>query len=161
MPSKPDSSPDLILSSPIHFPQEFKDWLPDYVAQNIPMIPYTAVFGSKQNIAKSGQFIATSESTGSGTYADMATVGPQVTNLVDGSYIFMFGAYARARAAVMYNGVTPSDDYSIRGIEGEMAMGRAQLKTMKNNHLNSAKLQYKAGAAFSRRWLIALRVGTG
>lgn len=153
--------PDKVLGAPIFFPKEFKDWMTDYVATNIPMIPFTSVFGAALNIAKSGSFIAASESTTSAAYADMATVGPQITNLVDGSYIFMFGAYARARAAVNYNGTTPSDDYSIRGVEGQMAMSRAQLKTVKNNNVNSAKVQYKAGAPFARRWLIALRVGAG
>lgn len=150
-----------LLEAPIFFPPEFKDWLADYVATNIPMIPYSNVLGARLNIARSADFIATSESTGSSSYTDLATVGPQLQNIVDGTFIFFYGAQCRSRMAPSYNAATPSDNESLRGTEGEIAMSRVSLKVMKNNNLNSVKLQYKTGAAFARRWLVALRIGTG
>lgn len=152
---------DKVLSTPLFFPAAFKEWLSDYVATNIPLIPYGQVLGTRVNTAKSASFIATSESTGSASYTDLATVGPEIKNIADGTYVIFFGANCRSRCAVMINSTEAVDNDSLRGTEGQISMGRTLFKTLKNNHVNSAKMRYKTGAAFKDRWMVLLRVGTG
>jgi hypothetical protein len=148
-----------LLSRPLFFPEEFKTWLQDYVSVNIPMIPYSHVFGSRINIARSGNYVAASESTTSTSYTDLATVGPLLTNLANGTYLIGYGANNRAYASLSVNGATPLDADGIHCHEIVSAGARWSLQSMNSNNQNTVKVQYKSGWAHSKRWLVAMRVG--
>ena len=148
-----------MLGNPILFPKEFKSWLADFLATNIPMIPFSHVFGAKVNIARSGDFVATSESTTSASYTNLATDGPGLTNLADGTYLIAWGVTSRQRSSISVNGATPSDDDSLIATECGPAGARMKIVSMKNEHNNSVKIQYKNGT-FSKRWITVIRIGS-
>jgi hypothetical protein len=167
----PADQPDLdkLLGVPIFFPDEFKTWLADYVATNIPLIPFQSFLGARLNIARSGDYIATEEGTTSASYVDLATVGPQITGLVNGVYLALYGARLNATdfagMSISVNGGTPSDDDMISsGQAGTMARG--SVFNLQQDHNNSLRIKYKnihGGLTknFSNRWLVAIRVSTG
>jgi hypothetical protein len=156
--SIPDGAP--LLSEPIHFPDKFKSWLLDYFAVNPPSIPFSHIFGSQLNLARSGDFVGTSQAGLSSTaYVDIATVGPQVTDVADGKYLVMYGAHCRDRTSLSVNGATPTDADSLYGKESTPPGARMKIVSVQNDNLNTFKLQYKGTRNFSRRWLTIVRIG--
>ncbi len=150
-----------LLSHPLHFPDEFKRWMGDYITVNVPLIPFSHIFGSKVNIARSGNYVAASETPSvPGTYGDMTTVGPQITGLADGKYLFAYGFKSRGQGSLSFNGSTPEDDDSLEATESVPTTGRLIMKTLQNNDNNTVKVQYKGVRAFQDRWLMAIRVGS-
>ena len=158
-----------LLGSPLDFPQPFKDWLQDYVALQLPLIPYKNFLGAKLNIAKSSAYIAASEGTLSATYTDLTTVGPTITGLVDGQYVFLYGAHVNANDlawfSISINGAAASDDQGAM-TSWQATLVRAHLATVKNANSNSVQMKYRNGhggttKSFSNRWLAAIRVATG
>lgn len=147
-----------LLSHPLHFPDEFKRWMGDFITTNIPMIPFSHIFGAKVNLAKSGDYIATAE-TMPASYGDCATPGPLVTGLADGRYLIAYGHKARNRCAPSYNESTPIDDDANQGNESVPNTGRLIVKTLKNKDNNTVKLQYAGGGTTQDRWLVVIRVG--
>jgi hypothetical protein len=149
-----------LLSEPIVFPDQFKNWLLDYFAVNPPQIPFSQIFGSRLNVARSGDFIATAEAgTSTTAYHDLATVGPLLENVADGKYLVTYGAHSRDSTSLSVNGSTPSDDDRIYGKEFAPAGVRSKIVSVSNNHENTFKLQYKGTRTFSRRWLTIVRIG--
>jgi hypothetical protein len=162
-PLSPEALTDMQqkLSAPILFPKEFKQWLTDYVATNIPMIPFSQIFGSHLNLARSGDHISASESKTATSYGDLTTVGPQLTGLGAGTYLIMYGAYGRAKASISFNGAAASDDDSFYTIEGSTAGARGRFKSFaddKGGAGNTLCMKYKNGT-FSNRWLFVIRLG--
>ncbi len=151
---------ELLLSHPLHFPDEFKRWMGDFVATNVPMIPFSHIFGSRVNIARSGNTIITAETAPGGTYGDMATVGPQITDIADGKYLLMYGARGRDRTSISVNGATAVDDDSIWGEEAGPSAGRMKIVSMNNDNLNTVCLKYKGSGTISHRWLTIMRLGS-
>ncbi len=147
-----------LLSHPLHFPDEFKRWLGDFVSVNIPMIPFSHIFGAKVNLARSGDYIAASETKATSGYGDLPTVGPQITNLADGKYLFAFGIKSRQKASLSYNGSAPSDEESITANESNPNGGRLLIKMLSNNNKNTVCVKYINGT-FQDRWLVAIRLG--
>lgn len=149
---------EKVLGNPILFPDEFKTWLSDFVATNVPLIPFSHIFGARLNTARSGQYVATSESTTSAAYTDLATVGPQVTNLSDGTYLIVYGAESRSRYSVSINGAAASDDDSIYCVEAVVPAARAKISSLKNNNANTICMKYINGS-FKNRWMVVVRIG--
>jgi hypothetical protein len=148
-----------LVSSPLFFPQEFKHWLSDFVAVGIPMIPYSHIFGSHVNIARSIESVSASESTTAAGYKDLTTVGPEITELADGKYLVAYGATSRDYTSISINGSTPVDTDAIYGHEFNPAAAFMKVISVKENNLNTLKLQYKGTRVFSFRWLFAMRIG--
>ncbi len=159
-----------LISTPIFFPKEFKTWITDFVATNIPMIPFSQVFGSKLNVGKSAVFIAPREAPVSpGSYGELTTEGPKITGIVKGSYLIFFGATEDGgfpNMAPSINADTPSDNESIRG-QGNAFPGhsgsRAVKKTLPLESNNTVEMLYKNGDAndrWAKRWMTLIRVGS-
>lgn len=149
-----------MFSHPLHFPEEFKSWITDYTSMMIPMIPFSHIFGARSNIARSGDFIATSETySGGGTYGDLATVGPQILNIADGQYLIGYGCTSRGTMSPSINGATPSDDFAIDANESDPSGAMLIIQSFSNNNNNSVKLQYKENFSFANRWLFVMRLG--
>lgn len=157
-----------LLSAPIFFPRQFREWLPDFVANNIPLIPYTHFFGAKTNLARSGDYIQTDETQSSATYDDLATEGPIVSGLANGTYLVLFGCRMNGEgsfASIAVNGVMPTDDDdSVSQSQSDMPTGRGVFVTLDGDNDNSVKMVYRreGGAAphFFDRWLVLIRIGS-
>lgn len=151
---------EKLLSAPLLFPDEFKRWLGDFVATNVPLIPYSHIFGAKHNTARSGASITASESTTSTTaYVDLTTAGPSITGIANGTYLVMYGARCRDRASISVNSAAPSDDDSIWGEEAGPAATRMKIVSLNSNNENSIAMKYRGTNAFSHRWLSIMRLG--
>jgi hypothetical protein len=115
--------------------------------------------------------VTTLESTGSGTYGSLSTVGPGLTGLLDGVYILAFGAHAVVSNSSGFmspstNAATPSDnDGAFLSSTGDVqaSIMRALPVTLSNSNNSSVVMEYRAsfGASisFANRWLFALRYG--
>lgn len=99
------------------FPREYKNWLQDYIAINIPDIPVSQVQGYSNATPNPATTVVTSETKTSATYGALTTAGPSLTGLSQGKYLFIFGCVGsvdtNGRAALMnlaFNGSNPGDD---------------------------------------------------
>jgi len=159
---------DRLLSGTIFFPDGFKTWVTDWFATNVPLIPYTHFLGARLNIARSGDFIATDESTASATYANLSTIGPSISGIADGDYLVMFGAFSTGQGSVCsreINGAAADDAFGIWQNESAAALARGDIVSLKNNNNSSIVLKYRkdggGSANFSNRWLVIIRISTG
>lgn len=85
-----DLTPDA-LGHPLEFPPEFKQWLADYVALQVPKFPISQVFGFQLQRLRTAT-VDTEQSTGSTSYTNLGTVGPTLSNLANGFYLLAYGA---------------------------------------------------------------------
>ncbi len=161
---------ERLLSVPIFFPKEFKTWVTDFAATNIPMIPFSQVFGSKLNVGRSAPFILAREAPVSpGSYGELTTEGPKITNIVKGEYLIFFGATEDGgfpNMAPSINGGTPSDNESLKGKANPFpgfAGSRAVKKTLPLESNNTVEMLYKnadANDRWAKRWMTLIRVGS-
>lgn len=157
-----------LLANPIEFPEAFKRWVADYFATNIPLIPYGSLLGSKQNIAKSGDYIATNEGPASSSFGNIpgGTVGPSILGLADGVYIIVWGAQTTGGEhpggmGISVNGDTPTDANSSLSAE-YMSIAGGRLVTLKNDNNSTIVCKYKGNQqTYAKRWIMAIRVATG
>lgn len=163
-----------VFGRPELIPESFWAHLVDYIAVNQPQIPISQILGFAQFTAIAatpiGTSAASSESTASTSFTDLATVGPQLTGLADGKYVIIFGASIRSATngedhymSVDANGAGASDADALFGTNGNRyAAARAITKTLQNGGNNSLTAKYKTGNAASdvhasHRWLLALK----
>lgn len=157
-----------LLANPIEFPDKFKQWIGDYFAMNVPLIPYSGLLGSRLNIAKSGDYIATTEGVGASAYGDIpgGTVGPSILGLADGVYAVVWGATTTGgahvgRMGVSVNGDTPVDGEAA-GSADDQTISFGRLITLKNNNNSTIVCKYKGTQQnWGRRWIVVIRVATG
>lgn len=164
------------LGAPIHFPPEFKTWLLDYIAVNIPVLPISHFLGYVSTKAYSN-LVETVENTDSGSYTDMATVGPQLS-LPRGRYLLLYGATLAAvsspganagKMSPSINGGAASDDDSVdvftfngTNMNGSFAI----VKDLTTVETNTLVMRYKKDSGVSAgqptwgmRWFSAIRFG--
>ena len=155
-----------LLANPIEFPEAFKRWVADYFAQNVPMIPYGNFLGSKLNIAKSGDYISTTQGPATSAYGNLATVGPSIVGIADGVYIVNWGATTTGGEhegfmGVSVNGATPVDAEAA-GSAYNLTIAQGKIVTLKNDNNSSIVCKYKGTQQnWGRRWLTIIRVATG
>ncbi len=163
---------DNWLSSPIGFPDEFKDWLLDFLAVNIPPIPISQFVGFVQTKAHYDA-VPANEYLGIAAYGDLATPGPQLTGLANGRYIFFFGGFLNGIGglwdgymALSINGATPSNSDALYKDSGSSFgwVGTFMIdRSLASNDNNSVKALYKRTAgtisspSWGSRWLVAIR----
>lgn len=158
------------LKNPLEYPPEFKQWVGDWFALNLPKIPISQIHGFKLQSMHLAIDVATAQTATSASYQDLATAGPEVTGLSNGFYLALFGAYAFCAAggtgymSISMDGSTASDDNAalFAGSEAAMSGGRLVLVDFSTgNHNHSIKAKYKRAVAdveFSLRWVHALKV---
>lgn len=168
---------DDFLGSPIKFPSEFKQWLTDYLAVNIPPIPVSQLLGYKPTLAHNVIDNAVINlDSGSGAERTWVQVdGPLVDNLSDGTYFAAWGAKmgrgstggATCRIGPSVNGADPSGfNYATFQANDPDAMcwKAAELVVKNGKDNNSVELYYwydlggGATADFLHRWLTLIRV---
>lgn len=162
-----------LLAHPIMFPEEFKSWLPDFLATNIPKLPISQVFGFKVDKIQVATEITAAESTTSTSYVDLTTVGPELTQLANGYYIVLFGgrvsAYGGAPTLGDLGGVMSPSLSGSTPLDADCAaavfnpMFRMTLVRLTSNDNNSIRIKYKKSGTqtsitFERRYMAAMRV---
>lgn len=156
---------------PEDFPPEFKAWLIDFLAVNIPQIPISQITGFGQYTATVGTRVDGQSSTTSASYIELDGGHPQITGLGKGSYLLYHGcalecdgATITARQTLKFNEETPVSDNAILG-EGTsiFSASRVVQKTFDgpNNTIKCVYAQEGGGTAFFElRWLIAIKYGS-
>jgi hypothetical protein len=159
-----------LLSFPEEFPPEFKEWLLDYLAVNIPQIPIGNIMGFSQYQAVVGTRVDGQGSTTSTSYVDLDGGNPIITGLGAGDYLIFHGCAIEssgstitARQTVKYNEETALSDNAIMSDSTSIvSSSRVVTKTFTNNN-NQIKCQYAVEGVgtgyFQLRWLIALKNG--
>lgn len=160
-----------MLNDPTSLPQNFKGWIPKYIEVNPPLLPISQIAGFSQFTAQPADFVAATETTTSTTYGDLATVGPVLSGLPDGQYLFYYGCASKvgtvdsgqeADMSISVNASTPADmDAVITEIQN-YGMGMIVVaKTLAAGGNNTVQAKYKSvdgsEVGFARRWMIGLR----
>lgn len=148
----------------------FFAYMVDYLAVNQPLVPIGQISGFSQFTARAAQGPGSAEYGTSATYDDLATVGPQLTNLPDGNYVIGFGAIATSSVAnktaytsISINGAsaTDSDGFNTLGLNGSTNVGGTMflVKRLSASGNNSLCLKYRTEDAsyWQNRWLLALK----
>lgn len=170
MPTMEKDDFNEFLRHPILFPDEFKSWLQDWIAVNIPKIPVSQIFGFKIQSVKTGPEVATAQSTSSTSFTDLATVGPTVENLVNGFYVVMFGANRSTTPfdpgiimGLSIDGAAP-DTAQVANLNENNGGGIALVDLSGGDHQHTITAKYKVATAgtstVSDRWMHALKVVT-
>jgi hypothetical protein len=163
-----------ILSKPEEFPREFGAWIKEYMSIHGEVQPYQ-IAGFAQRTPKTAQ-VTTEESTGwTSSYVNLATNGPELTDLAKGTYLVTYGAQVKMDESgsepwlsVSINGAAPSDTNGMFMVGATsrlyVPMAKALLLDL-DLPSNALKVQYKrigtgaTVALFSRRYIHAIRVG--
>jgi len=157
------------LSHPILFPADFKNYVADYVTTNIPKISVQQILGFELWQIKSAAEILTQESVASTAYVNMATVGPEITNLSPGFYIVIWGCNTPYTGntndgymGISINGDTPTTSREAFSTGG--AFGSAALLDLTNTSPITLTAKYKTALGSARnlrhRWMHAMKVVT-
>jgi hypothetical protein len=159
-----------LFGHPEDFPPEFKEWLIDFIAVNIPQIPISQITGFGQYTAFVGTRVDGQNSTSSSSYVELDSGHPQITGLGKGSYLIYHGcaleasgALITARQSLKFNDEVAVSDHAILG-EGTSihSASRVVQKTFdgSNNTIKCVYQQEGGGTAFFElRWLIAIKYG--
>lgn len=149
---------------------DFLGQLRTWFEQNPPAIPVSQIIGFNQFTAQNAS-VLTQETTTSTTFADLATVGPTLSSLPDGQYLFFLGCVAFNSGAgnqltmsidVNSAGASSSDQTAADGPAAtyKVNLVRVVAKTLDNGGNNTVTCKYRVSAGtgtFLNRWLIAIR----
>lgn len=162
---------DKLLSATSWFPKRFKLWLREQWMIDPPDIPISQVFGFPLTTPVSNE-VQTSEGTASNSFADLATVGPQLTGLPSGTFLFFFGCTSwnssgggDAVMGLKINSTEASDTESTHSsvnVTPGPSVSRVLQKTLTVADNTVTARYHRSGgvgtATFEQRWLIAMRV---
>lgn len=158
-----------MFSDPLSIPPEWKAWLVSYLEANPPVLPISQVHGFSSFTANYAQVSNKQNMPSNGSFVDLATVGPQITELPKGKYVLLFGAAYDASG-----GATGNMSYSINGAAADYNDGaliepvnverfnlmRATIEDLTEDSNTVCAKYYSTqspGPAFYLRWLLALK----
>jgi hypothetical protein len=95
------------LTSPEDFPQKFGAWLANYVAIN-GKVNRHQIDGLSRLTPHTAEVLTSEAKSWDATYGDLATVGPELTDLGKGTYLVMFGAEVLHQEASVESSMTVS-----------------------------------------------------
>lgn len=154
-------------ANPLMIPPDLMSYILDYIQTSRLSIPIGQVFGFSQFTAQFDLVGTTAESTASGSYVDLATVGPTLDGLPDGRYILLYGALmdisidtGTAYMSPSVNGVTPSNDDAVETSSTSFtSLMTVRPKDLRAGGSNSVVMQYAATntGRYVSRWILALR----
>jgi hypothetical protein len=159
------------IHSIFDFTAESLEQLAFWLEQRGIHIPISQILGFSQFVLKYATVDA-GEATTSTTFTDLATVGPSLTGLSNGTYAVLFGCWGQstdatqpARMSISVNGVAAAagDGIQIPSSAAQMSSMRLIQETLSSGGNNSIAAKYcVAGgvntATFAHRWIAALRV---
>ena len=157
-----------VFSDPLHpILDTFMASIPNYLEINPPLLPVSQITGFTKFTASAATSISAIESTSSGTYIDLATVGPQLTNLADGKYVVFVGVNDNSRFAasttyvgVKVNSTEASDTNALR--IPQTAGAQALLISASAGGANTVTMRYRVtdsggSTSIGGRWMVALK----
>lgn len=160
---------ERLLSDPSAFPREFKNWLPNYLEINPPLLPFSQIIGYNLNNAQYS-YVDISTTTTSTGFGDGSSAGPTITGLADGKYLVVFGTSAKAsvsshtvRMKVYANGsALGTADGAGTALTEFMSISQAVIGDLSNGGDNTlaGKFAVDVGGetgTFHSRWIAALR----
>jgi hypothetical protein len=110
-----------LLGSPIKYPNRFKQWFIDYMAQNIPPLPVDHIEGYVKTRGYGGDNTPGAITVGAG-WVDLG--GPTFDDLPEGTYLMLWGMYCPATVSgggvtykmgpVVDGGGNPSEDQACK-----------------------------------------------
>lgn len=160
-----------ILSRPESFPQAFWSAVIQKVALDGQPIPQSQISGSRRIPVSPATTINTPESTTSTTYTNLATVGPTIEGLSNGTYFLLFsasmaisGAVDFCFMAVMANATAIPNDNDAVATSSTAAFTHTGFAVVvldaNNNNTLTVKYRTNSGTSlFSSRRMIALKIG--
>lgn len=159
-----------LLQFPEEFPKEFKAWLVDYLAVNVPQIPLSQISGFQQTQFYVGTVETGVVSTTSTSYVSLGAGGPIITGAGKGTYLVMHGcaikssvAGIEARQSVRANSNTAVTDNGLFADGTQYAACSRMTQLVLPLASNTISVQNKiegAGTGYWQyRWLYALRTG--
>lgn len=116
-----------LLGSPLEYPNRFKQWFIDYMAQNIPPLPIDHIEGYVKTRGYGQQSAPGSITIGAG-WTDLGD-GPDFTGLPNGDYLMIWGMYCpnNVSSGVIYRmgpvingGGSPSEDQACKVAAGSV-----------------------------------------
>jgi hypothetical protein len=162
---------ERMFADPTLLPGNFKQWLTTWSEVNPPTLPISQVFGFSGYVA---QLARAGTGTGlegrlSAAYGNLATVGPELSSLVDGNYLLLYGAQAErggtstAYMAPSVNGAAAADSAAAWSQSDTLiATVNASLAVLNAGGLNDVVMQYRSEDGVSTcqwgaRWLVAFK----
>ena len=165
-----------VLTDTLNLPQPFVDYMVQYQALNGLSIPVSQLTGFAAFTTNSAAEVGAGsfESTASGTYTDLPSVGPTLTNLTNGYYVVIvscgltvvsngFAGGARALMSPSVNSGTPADTDAAYN-EGQSIVKSVGFSTQKlSNGTNTLTAKYRVStgsgwtAQFTDRRMFALK----
>jgi hypothetical protein len=158
------------ISKALWLPNEFKEYMVQYLALNQPPISISQVIGFSGFSAQfDSEQDSNVETTASTSFTDLATVGPLITGLPDAEYMLIYASVAKnsllndaARIAPEVNSTvaTIADAAETQLTSYGSIVGFAK-KSLANGGNNTVTLKYATSAgtaSFYRRRLIALKI---
>ena len=167
-----------LLGRPLDFPNRFKQWFVDYIAQNIPPVPVDHI----QGYTKTRGFGDDGDSgnlTIGGGWTDLG--GPVFTEIPAGSYLMLWGMYCpnNVSSGVIYRmgpvvdgGGNPSEDQACKVSAGSHGMQGARARQIDLGNPSTAQgsldFRYRAdlwsggpgaNAAVNTSWATIIKVG--
>lgn len=180
----PDASGDVALmqrvfeaaaKNPNQIPPDFLPYVMDWLQTQRLSIPIGQVFGFQQFLSTQVTVyisnLTVTETTTSGAYTDLTTVGPEITALPDGKYIvlvcaaaFVSGSATDGWMSYSANGDAANDGRGSRCATVNALSGIVMVSTvtLNNGGNNDLKAKYKSSdgatsALFTNRCLLAIR----
>ncbi len=163
-----------LLGSPLNFPNRFKQWFVDYMAQNIPPLPVDHIEGYVKTRGFGAQ-AAPGNITIGGGWTDLG--GPDFFDLPGGSYLMLWGMYCpnNVSSGVLYRmgpvvdgGGSPSEDQACKVSAGSVGATGSRARVIEVSDQGSLEFQYKAelwsggpgaNASVNQSWVNLIRVG--
>lgn len=151
----------------LHIPKEFETWILDRYAISDSPISASRISGSSLGFYYAS--VATDESRANSAYGDLATVGPSLTGLPDGSYAVVHGCVIHSAAAgsgimsYSINGATAADaDRCQWNGTDAVSVSTIRNQTLSNTGNNSLVAKYRSSGIgdtrnFLLRFIAALR----
>ncbi len=163
--------------------KQLMSWVTDWVGRSLAVTQGSQIIGVPQLAFVEAPMVASPGSTTSGTFVDLTNIGPTLSGITDGNYIFFWGCTIQATGAgdvVGQMSILPS---WAGGSDSHVAPCAIPLNTMNNavysrafgtqgpavvdssgQGNNSARARYRrqsgAGTAvFTNAWMCAVRVG--
>ena len=142
-----------LLGSPLDFPNRFKQWFVDYMAQNIPPVPVDHIQGYTKTRGFGDDGFSGNLTIGGG-WTDLG--GPEFTEIPAGTYLMLWGMYCpnNVSSGVKYSmgpvvdgGGSPSDSQARKASAGSVGASgaRARIITVGGGTApGSLHFQYKA-----------------
>jgi hypothetical protein len=161
-----------MLGSPMALPSEFTTWWVEWLAGQLqPQI--LALGGAELIFFRAAASVAATESTASGSFVNLSTVGPTMSGLSNGRWLFFWGfnleAVTGTPIGVMgldVNGGGADANHVARAngqVNGDFIPAMyGQLLSILGSDSNTVTAKYAAISGtptFRHRWLAGIRVG--